>query len=393
MKTPLLLLFCLVGHSLLARPIRIVHFNIKELSSEKIRNSGPQLKSVQKILQSMDFDLLSIQEMQYDLPGIPNKSLTTQGQNIQIFLDFLQLKQPHYQFSFNQANTGNNARKKKDGTYYADFSDPKSRLAADLVNFGIFPGQYSSALATRYRIVNEKVITHLKWKDFNPQLDLGQFAKANGHPLPDEMPLFDKNLTDLQVEVDGRLIHVVSLHTVPYFHFGNSKTPNYQRNEDQLRFLEWYLTGKTDRVVQLAGIRPIAAGAPIIAMGDWNVDFNTVSPAATILQRLFSKMQMWLDNPPHTYESKGYNPKLKLTLDYIIFSRHFDLINAGVWGADGHPQELACGILPSSPPKANQSLVAYQEGKKVCYSSMSKDYVLAKQASDHFPIYTTLQLK
>ena len=77
-----------------------------------------------------------------------------------------------------------------------------------------------------------------------------QFTGGDGLPLRSDITLFDKNFTHVILDVEGKDLHVILLHSVPAYHFGNKKSPNYARNADQLRFLEWFLTGKTDRSME-----------------------------------------------------------------------------------------------------------------------------------------------
>ena len=200
--------------------------------------------------------------MQYDLPQVPDATFTTEGKNMAALLRLIGADPESFHISFAPANTGRNARKRPDGNYYPDTSDPDSRNFADPVNFGVHPGQYSSALASRYPIIRQTVISDLPWAQFNSSIDLSPFRTKEGHPLPARIQLFDKNFTHLVVEMAGRPVHVVFFHAVPPFHFGNQHTPNYQRNRDQLRFLEWYLTGETDIPIHLPQLKPHCGGTP-----------------------------------------------------------------------------------------------------------------------------------
>ena len=108
---PIPLLCLLWSFSLFAAtPVKVVHYNIKELTSKKIKSPGNQLNNVKTILQKIPFDILSIQELQYDLPGVPDRSLTTRGKNMEILLDFIGRK--GMSTSFVPSNTGQRATKK-----------------------------------------------------------------------------------------------------------------------------------------------------------------------------------------------------------------------------------------------------------------------------------------
>ena len=383
----------IISIALAKSDITVVHYNIKELTSSKLRSPNTQLYHVKKVLNSMDFDILSVQEMQYDLPGIPDRSFTSKGKNMEILLNFLGLQREHFYISFSPANTGKKAKRKKNGNYYSDAKDPIARTFADPFNFGLFPGQYSSALVSRFprKKKKELVITHLPWRQFNPNINLDAFKTSFGHSLPKDIQLFDKNFTDLTVSIAGKEVHIISLHAVPSFGFGNKLTSNFKRNEDQLRFLEWYLTGHTDIEVSLPHIKSIA-GKPFIAVGDWNIDPSSPYPGSTVLNRLFSKANIWMNPPDRTYEGPTFAPgAMKKTFDYIAFSNHFELISSGIYGNNDRRIEFG-PQKPSLPTQTqDQEIVTYQKDEQIHYVSVDRDYANAKAASDHFPLFIKLR--
>ncbi|MEZ4752177.1 MAG: hypothetical protein R3B54_16545 [Bdellovibrionota bacterium] len=62
---------------------RVVQYNIKELDSVKLRDAKPseQLKAALAIIKRLKPELLSLNEMQYDSPGVPSKDFPTKGEN------------------------------------------------------------------------------------------------------------------------------------------------------------------------------------------------------------------------------------------------------------------------------------------------------------------------
>ncbi|MFT6070343.1 MAG: endonuclease/exonuclease/phosphatase family metal-dependent hydrolase [Bacteriovoracaceae bacterium] len=380
-------------------PIRIVHFNIKELDSTKIKKPGAQLKAVKKILAKHDFNILSLNEVQYDIPGVPTYRFKTRGENLRLLSDFLDKKYSDWNYSFHPANTGAFARKKKNGTYYTNFSSKNSRDYADQVNFGLFPAQYSTGALFDFKKTYEVLVKDLKWKDFNKEVKISRYKQANGKALPKDMELFDKGFSDVTVMIKGKEVHLILLHTVPAYHFGNKKSPNYKRNADQLRFLEWYLTGKTDFPVELEHVKPLPPGTPFIAMGDWNTDItNKKNTGSKILRRLFTKFTPWMSKPETTNESAGFAKKrLKLTLDYIMFSEHFEVVSAGVLKPVEDRVFMGCNNNKAKFKNIPEDRVLTnwydRKKKRKCYVTVSKDFYEFKQASDHFPIFANLKFK
>ncbi|MEK6624083.1 MAG: endonuclease/exonuclease/phosphatase family protein, partial [Bdellovibrionota bacterium] len=330
-----------------AKMITLVHYNIKELDSTKLRSTPMclQLTSVKNIIKKWDFDILSVNEMQFDLPGVPSPRYSSRGENMHLFANLLE--KAEFKDTFHPANTGGNAKKRPDGTYATNPNTPEAQTLADQVNFGSFPAQYSTGALFRFPQKRIIEIHDLKWKDFNKNLDLSNFKEPNGTPLPTDMPLFDKNFSDVVLDVDGQELHLILLHTVPSYHFGNMASPNFQRNADQLRFLEWYLTGQTDLTVNLADITPLPQGSYAVAVGDFNVGLSSTDPrqvGAQVLSRLAKKWILWMPNPDYTNDGDGVRVKpMQLLLDFIFLSPNLTKIQGGIY----HPE--ANLTFPHSP--------------------------------------------
>jgi len=382
----LLLTLCLACSQLLHRSekIRVVHYNIFELDSRKLKKLTPQLLAAKEVLAPLAFDFISINEIQYDLPGVPNESFKSTGQNLSQLMSFLKPQQSWFT-SFYPANTGLKARRKANGEY-TNSSGPKARSYADQMNYGLFPAQYSSGLASIRPVKKSLVINKLKWIDFNEALDLGAFKTAKGERLPRSLELFDKNFVDTVIEVAEQEIHFITLHTVPAYHFGNKATPNYQRNRDQLAFLEWYLDSSvsskemklTQRLAK-RGISPLPKGAHFIAMGDWNTDINGNNPGSFILRRLFESMGAPI--PTHvTHESAGLKLKpFTMQLDYILSSPSLISLNQRV--------------IRSRPASLKEGCTPEQLKESECLTSASAEYKAQKTASDHFALWAEFKFR
>lgn len=379
--------------------VKILHYNIKELDSFKIRNvfQEKQLLEVKNILQTHEFDILSLNEIQYDLPNVPNADYITRGQNLQKLKAGLGLNSLTGE-SFNIANTGLNAKTKVDGTYYLKPNTQEARAHADQVNFGTVPGQYSTGALFKYKKINEVVVNDLKWKDFNPNIDLTKYKSASGKALPEDIELFDKNFTDITLDVNGKELHLILLHTVPSFHFGNKFSVNYVRNAEQLKFLEWYLTGSTDFTVNLPNIKPLDKNAYYVATGDWNTEYsNTENPGSTVLRRLFHKSQLWLSDVKElsfTNEGGGYMKKpFRLMLDYIAYSTNIEMIDAKIIHPSFDRKELGCETISLPQTPKDYLLESYKDGSRTCHVFIHKSYKAFKEASDHYPIWGHFKLK
>lgn len=391
--------------------IRFVHYNIRELDSAKLARglADSQLQAVRAVMTRFPFDILSVNEMQYDLPGVPAQDFTSEGANLRRFLELL-VGNGSYAFetAFDPANTGREARRKPDGTFETNPNTPLARELADPVNFGSFPGQYSTGGATRFTIVKKKVFSRLLWKAFRADRDLSLFTDGLNRPLDAaRVELFDKNFTDLTIHVNGKLVHVILLHAVPAHNFGNPFSMNEARNHDQLAFLEWYLTGATsfavpavlverDAMGSETEIQPLPAGASFIVVGDLNVDVtDPVKAGAQVLKRLYERTTPWLrEQGVQTFQGSTYDPAtFQGQLDYIFVSRDITVLGGGIHAPPANARELGCGLTTTPNPVGPEREVrSYRKGTETCWVEIDHDYAVAKDASDHRLLWADLSV-
>ncbi len=381
-----------------AEEITVLHYNIKELDSHKIQTCEAlfdlgQLEAAGQIIRQINPDFFSINEMQYDLPGVPNSQFKSRGENVDRFLEKVGVDFDH--ISFNPANTGMKAKKDENGNYVRKPGPGQTDRFADPVNFGLFPGQYSTAGASRFPIKKEVVLTELPIKVFNPDFDPTKFQQKDGKPLPADMELFDKNFTDITLDVAGEEVHFILLHTVPGFGFGNPNSINPQRNYLQLAFLEWYLTGKTDfPVPRDIGVEPLKPGSKFIALGDWNVDSRDENPGAQVINRLGEAFKYWLPTPEVTYRSQSFRPEeFTRQFDYILVGPGFEIVASGAVRPEAKRIERGCKQKPDMPIPPGFVRIRYQnEAGQNCFADVAKDYAVSKTGSDHIAIWSKLRL-
>lgn len=393
MKVTVLLLFFFIiscGHN--KKEIRVVHYNIKELTTEKLQKGNPQLEAVNEILAEEKMDILSVNEVQFDLPGVPQKKNLSHGENLKRLAIYLGLEKQLIHQSFAPANTGKRAKRKANGEYYQNPGDPEARKNSDPDSFGLFPGQYSTGLLSRFAIKKEVIISDLKWQAAFPDRNLKGFRGGDEKALNPDIALFDKNFSHLILDAHGKELHVILLHAVPAYHFGNKASPNYARNADQLRFLEWYLTGSTDKDLNHLGIRPLPSDARFIAMGDWNVEYqHKENEGAKVLRRLMQKIKFHVKKPTFTNEGWGYGKTpFRLTLDYIAYGGRLKLSHGETIYPSFDMEYLGCkktGEFEQKRIGADQKQVFWQDRKKgTCSSVVHRDWEKFKTASDHYPL-------
>ncbi len=398
-----------------ATVINVVHYNIRELDSTKIRAGldHEQLRKAVQVSQKFTWHLFSVNEMQYDMPSVPDSSYQSSGENMHNLMRLISGKESSlFSYAFGPANTGLLAKQKKDGSYEVNTHAKRVMELADKVNFGIFSGQYSSGAASRFPIESTKIISSIPWKVFNSKLDLSQYRDSDGNKFPANKQLFDKNFTDAVVNVKGKKVHFILLHAVPAHHFGNPKSPNNKRNHDQLAFLEWYLSGKSSvfsgkelrwkNSKNEKVVKPIAKDATFVAVGDWNVDIrDDKKPGSMVLRSLYKKFKPWKEwgNNFITYESSSFAPKgWTAQLDYILLSNDIEVVEGGVHSPTANRKELGCGgsvLLPEALPvgRVVRSYSKKERGAQVkCWVEVNEAYALSKEASDHKPIWAKIKL-
>lgn len=411
----------------LPRAIRFVHYNIKELTTAKLVGNEPQIAQAAKVLRSLSPDLLSINEVQYDLPNVPTQGLPGTGKNMERLVQLIQLPTwTAFDTNLSPANTGKRAKKKPDGNYMTEPNAPGSQDLVDQVSFGIFPGQYSTGFAANRQAASRVVVTDLDWQDWDPELNFAALKLPNGQPLPTPMELFDKNFNDVIFQIDGKELHVITFHTVPAFGFGGSAEMNIARNAAQLSFLEWYLTGHCDsqspsKIRRCQGtVRPLSADVSFVAVGDLNVDLTSTSAGAGVLKRMFANERV------HDFKAQNFDPafrkdgdksyityasdgvdlgKLQSQLDYFIVSKDIAIEYGRVVAPVSGYKEHACF---DTKPKAEQKKATltppagadisvstrYQDdgSRKYCVVQVSKEWTQFRKGSDHLPVYVTLRL-
>lgn len=265
----------------------ILHYNVKELRSKKLYDpQNIQVKKLVEFLDNQKFDILSINELEYE------------KKNLIILNAMLKNKDLKYEVLV-KANTGNNSKED----------------SPDIVNYGQIPGEYSNGALLKFKTTNRVVIDSLKWKDFYKD-DLSNFKLSSGEQVPDTIELFDKSFSDTTFLINNKEVHLILLHTVPSYGFGNPKTPNFLRNQRQLEFLKWYINSDGQSLTN-SGVFPLKAGASFVVVGDLNVDVKADTEGAKVLKDIILKNNSWipLDKMDYTH------PDPKLMLDYIITSK------------------------------------------------------------------------
>lgn len=287
--------------------LRIATFNIEDIRTTDLHNTEhPRLKAAAALLQELRPDIVLINEIAYDQPGIPGYSdADGAGHNGQRFADaFLAVSQSdgleplRYRAFMAPSNTGEASGYdlNRDGEVVSAFptvdsagldgapvrQTPEGRAYGnDSWGFGTFPGQYAMALLVRedLRIMTDEARTFqtLAWSSMPDALRPMQPDVDAPWYLDDVWATFrlsSKSHWDVPVLLsNGTRIHLFASHPTPPVFDGPEKR-NQRRNHDEIRFWHDYLNNEGYIVDDKGGRSGYASGAPFVILGDLNADPN-----------------------------------------------------------------------------------------------------------------------
>lgn len=312
--------------------IRIGHFNIRELDNKELEvSNNAQAQAAAQIIQRFAPDLLSINEMSYDIEGANGSTHT--GENNQLFEDHYlsvsQAGQPTLRYPHKYFVRGNSGMASGEGFDYG---------------FAHFRGQYNMAFYSKYPIIKGRVrrFHTFLWKDLP--------GNMKPKSVSDGQRLFDKDFWDIPVDVNGRVVHVLMCHAVvPVF-----DETNDERNFDTLRFLRDYVKGTASYATPDGGIQ---ADDLFVIIGDLNADPDDGESKPGAVQQLLESALIHpsqpegdgLDSDGLPPDETSYNPSganfvrntlksgigetspggFQLQLDYILPSKTLALAEPG----------------------------------------------------------------
>jgi hypothetical protein len=344
-----------------ARTLRVGQFNIWELSTAKITDRdeagvgrNAQLLAAAAIIREVAPDILVINEIDHDYEAVARGEELTL--NARRFND-LYLKQGPAGIDYPYAyaapcNTGflTGQDLDNDGVVATADNQGEREHGADSYGYGIYPGQYSMAVLSKYPLLGDRARSFrlFRWRDLPGNLiPPGRFTEEE----LDIYRLSSKSHWDLPVQVGDRLLHLLLSHPTPTGYDG-PEDQNGRRNHDELRIWVHYLDDD-GILVNDEGVRSgLPAGESFIIAGDLNAD-----PHGDILEsgrrsidqllehRLVRPSGRWLESagalrgrepgPPdhverHTVAWEGGG----LRIDYILPSVDLTPVGGGVYWPD-----------------------------------------------------------
>lgn len=259
--------------------LRIALFNVEELSAEKVAEVGAngagtnaQLRAAAAILKRIRPDVLVLQEVdQAADPELSPASLTAVAR---AFRDAY-LRQGDEPLDLPHAfaaptNTGllSGIDLNGDGVIATDNERGTRQHGDDSFGFGIYPGQYSMAVLSRFPIEAERARTFQRflWRDLP------------GHHLPAEfyspaarerLRLSSKAHWDVPLRVGDHELHLWVSHPTPPA-FDGPEDRNGRRNFDEIRFWRLYLDGEPSLYDDRGDRGGYGSAAPFVIVGDLN---------------------------------------------------------------------------------------------------------------------------
>lgn len=294
--------------------IRVATFNLEDVRTEDlVSGNQPRLRSLASIIQRVRPNVILLNEIAYDTPGVPGFNRLDYsgvgvaekprlGLNGQRFADkYLAVAQAEgllpirYRAFMEPSNTGVHSGfdLDNDGVVTPTYPEPppstkegdpgeqtaEGRLYGnDCWGFGTFPGQYAMALLVDERLVldaeNARTFQLLPWDYMS-----GNFmpSKADGTPWYDAeetktMPMSSKSHWDVPVRMpNGSVVHMLCSHPTPPG-FDAVEMRNKKRNHDEIRFWADYLDNAAYVIDDSRVQGGLAKGAHFVILGDLNAD-------------------------------------------------------------------------------------------------------------------------
>lgn len=311
-----------------------------------------QAEKVASVVQTIRPDVLLINEIDHDTGGATASALN----DLYFAKPQRTLSSIDYPFVYSVAsNTGVDSQLDLD-------QNGKIREPIDAWGFGVYPGQYSMAIYSRFPINESSIRTFqtFLWKDLpGAKRPVDPKTKQTYHTddLWNQLRLSSKNHVDVPIQIGETVIHVLACHPTPPV-FDGPEDRNGCRNHDEIKFWQHYLDKPSAKwLVDDQGIAGgLAAGQSFVIMGDLNSDSVDGDGKRQAIVELLANERLYDPQP----KSKGAvadsvgkksaakqkaNPALdtakfggNLRVDYVLPSRTLAKKDAGVvWPEKSDP--------------------------------------------------------
>ena len=260
--------------------VRVAVFNLEELSTEKITQTNasgagihPQARAAAEIIQRVRPDILVLNEIDHDYDAA-DQGLDLNARRFAAAYLATGVNPIDYPYTFaSPNNTGILSGLDLDNNHLAAGDAERGDRAHgdDSFGFGLYPGQYSMAVLSRFPILAEQARTfqRLLWKDLpGNHIPEGYFS-------PEVLEVFrlsSKSHWDVPVQIGENTLHLFVSHPTPPV-FDGSEDKNGRRNFDEIKFWVEYLDDLSsgEALYDDDGRRGgFGKNAPFIILGDLN---------------------------------------------------------------------------------------------------------------------------
>jgi len=237
-----------------------------EVSARLANGDDPQAISLAAIVQTVRPDILLINEIDHEADAKTVKVLAEKYFAIgREGRDGIQ-----YDWIYSApSNTGIDSGIDLDGNGRP--GDP-----GDAWGYGVYPGQYASAVLSRYPIDTESIRTfqQFRWADLPGALE-PRFPDSQKKFYSDEtwqrLRLSSKNHIDVPIRIGSKTLHVLASHPTPPV-FDGPEDRNGCRNHDEILFWVHYIDGSDALSDDNGASGGLANDASFVVMGDLNSD-------------------------------------------------------------------------------------------------------------------------
>ena len=263
--------------------IRVATFNASlnrnspgQLAADLGTPNNLQAKKIAEIIQRVRPDILLINEFDYDAAN-PSLALNRFHDN---YLGVAQngqapLSYPHRYIAPSNTGLPTGATTVNEGDFdnngTVTTTPGSNNYGNDCFGFGLFPGQFSFAVYSRYPIQTAGIRTfqHFKWKDLPGHVMPPGFYTAAEQNI---FRLSSKNHVDLPITVQpGHVVHLLASHPTPPA-FDGAEDRNGRRNHDEIRLWADYISNAGYLLDDAGGSGGLRGEQRFVVLGDLNAD-------------------------------------------------------------------------------------------------------------------------
>ncbi|GJM18778.1 MAG: endonuclease [Phycisphaeraceae bacterium] len=353
--------------------IRVATFNAEDIrTADLLTGDNPRLKAIAEIIQRIRPNVLLLNEIAYDEPGVTDvPEGAPAGSNADRFVErYLSVPQApglrpiRFDTFMRRSNTGLHSGHdldrsgavvntyppppgaQPDGSPGRQTADGRA-YGGDSWGFGTFPGQYAMALLVDERLEiladDARTFRLMPWS-YMPNAMLPMTApEGDADPEPwfgaeaqGAVRLSSKSHWDVPIRLpSGAVIHALCAHPTPPA-FDGPEGRNKRRNHDEIRFWADYLAGAAYVVDDTSTAGGLVPAAHFVILGDLNADPDEGSSLHDPIGLLLSSPRVRHDPAPTSdIEIEGLDPddtaRFRLRVDYVIPSTGLTPTRSGVW--------------------------------------------------------------